>query len=78
MGSPESGGLRGDELVASLSVLAGNPRLLGLEIAEYNPFLDASGVTRELALRLAAAALLPGLSAAQSAAASSISTPLAA
>lgn len=59
VGSPVQGGLKGEELVAALGVMAGNPRLLGMEIVEYNPFLDPSGATRELALRLAAAALLP-------------------
>jgi arginase len=59
VGSPVGGGIRGEELVAALGQLADNPRLLGLEIAEYNPFLDTSGVTRDLVLRLAAAALLP-------------------
>ena len=33
----------------------------GLEIVEYNPFLDRNGATRELVLRLAAAALVPGV-----------------
>ncbi len=61
VGSPESGGLRGDDLVAALAVVAGDARLLGLEIAEYNPFLDVNGATRELTLRLAAAALLPAV-----------------
>jgi arginase len=59
VGSPVRGGIKGEELVAALGVLADNPRLLGLEIVEYNPFLDPLGATRELALRLAAAALLP-------------------
>jgi len=59
VGSPVPGGFKGEELVAALGVLAGNPRLLGLEIVEYNPFLDPTGTTRELVLGLAAAALLP-------------------
>jgi arginase len=59
VGSPVSGGLGGDELAAALRVLPENPRLLGFEIVEYNPFLDAAGTTRELALQLAAAALQP-------------------
>lgn len=71
VGSPVHGGLGGDELAAALRVLPENPRLLGLEIVEYNPFLDAQGATRELALRLAAAALLPS-------AAAVLETPLAA
>jgi arginase len=58
VGSPVGGGIGGAELVQALAQLADNPRLLGLEIAEYNPFLDTSGVTRDLVLRLAAAALL--------------------
>ena len=63
VGSPVQGGLRGDELVAALRAVAENPRLLGLEIVEYNPFLDVAGATRELALQLAAAALLPAAAA---------------
>jgi arginase len=59
VGSPVSGGIGGEELAEALKVLAENPRLLGLEIVEYNPFLDAGGATRELALLLAASALLP-------------------
>jgi arginase len=63
VGSPVAGGLKGEELVAALGVIADNPRLLGMEIVEYNPFLDPAGATRELALNLAAAALLPALEA---------------
>lgn len=64
VGSPVTGGLRGDELAEALSALAENPRLLGMEIVEYNPFLDSDGATRELALRLVAAALQPSVPAA--------------
>jgi arginase family enzyme len=73
VGSPVGGGVAGGELVDALKVLADNPRLLGLEIAEYSPALDANGATRELALRLAAAALLLPVSDA-----AALATPLAA
>ena len=60
VGSPVSGGLRGDDLVAALGIVADDPGLLGLEIVEYNPFVDRDGTTRELVLRLAAAVLIAG------------------
>ena len=57
VGTPVSEGIPGADLVAALTALSVSPGLLGLEIVEYNPFLDRAGATRELVLQLAAAAL---------------------
>lgn len=53
----EPGGLHGDDVVAAFAALAHDPRLLGLEIAEYNPHKDKDGRTRRLIERTVAAGL---------------------
>ncbi len=53
VGSPERGGLHGDELVAALTTLAADERLVGVEISEYNPGHDVAQKTARLALALA-------------------------
>jgi arginase len=57
VGSPAQDGVLGREFVHALRQVAGNPRLLALEIAEYNPHRDRNGSTARMALELAAAAL---------------------
>jgi arginase family enzyme len=59
VGSPVKGGIRGADLVDALGTLRDNPRLLAMEIAEYNPFLDPSRATAELLLKIAGAVAAP-------------------
>lgn len=53
VGSPERGGLHGDDLVAALTTLADDNRFVGVEISEYNPSRDVAQKTARLALALA-------------------------
>jgi len=53
VGSPERGGIHGDELAAALASLAEDERLTGIEISEYNPSRDVAQKTARLALVLA-------------------------
>ena len=53
VGSPEAGGIHGDELIAALATLVSDERLLGIEISEYNPCHDVEQKTAQLALALA-------------------------
>lgn len=55
VGTPEAGGIAGKDLVAAMRGLAGEPRLAGVEIAEFNPTRDADGRTAELIGELIAA-----------------------
>jgi arginase len=48
VGTPEAGGLRGDELIAALAAHGGHPELVGIEIVEYNPFQDRAAATAGL------------------------------
>jgi len=59
VGSPVKAGIRGTDLIDALGMLRDNPRLLAMEIAEYNPFLDASRTTADLLLRIAGAVVAP-------------------
>lgn len=52
VGSPEPAGLSQTELLPCLAGLAGDPALLALELAEFNPDRDAGGRTAALAARL--------------------------
>jgi arginase len=47
VGSPEPHGLRGKELLEGLKALK-NPKLVGVEISEYNPARDQSQKTKQL------------------------------
>lgn len=58
VGSPAPNGLRLDELLAALTPLKDDPRLLALEIVEYNPHHDQEGRTARAAEALMRA-LLP-------------------
>jgi arginase len=48
VGSPVAGGLSGTGLVEALRAVGGDPRLLALEIVEFNPQLDPAGKTAAL------------------------------
>jgi len=61
VGSPVKAGIRGADLIDALGMLRDNPRLLAMEIAEYNPFLDPSRATAELLLKIAGAVVAPSL-----------------
>ncbi|MBM3343369.1 MAG: arginase [Betaproteobacteria bacterium] len=53
-----AGGIRGVALCGALSQIARNPALRGIEIVEYNPFLDRQGATAGLIAELIEAMLL--------------------
>jgi arginase len=53
VGTPAPGGVRAHELIDALAQIACDPRLRGLEIAEYNPWRDRNGVTAAHALAIA-------------------------
>jgi ornithine--oxo-acid transaminase len=57
VGSPEPGGIRGTELTRALAPFRGDPRLLAMEIAEYNPALDVDHRTATLTWDLVTALL---------------------
>lgn len=59
VGSPEPEGLEPRHLLFALAHLRGDPRLLGVEISEYNPDRDKNQRTAALAAKIVAA-LLPG------------------
>jgi arginase family enzyme len=45
VGTPEAGGLRRDELISALAEHGGDPKLIGIEIVEYNPHQDREAAT---------------------------------
>ncbi len=55
VGVPAPGGIAGDELVAALAAIAGNPRLVGMEIAEFCPRHEREEKTVQLIGALIAA-----------------------
>lgn len=57
VGCPEKGGLSGQALRQVLQYLPKHVRLLGVEIAEYNPILDTDSKTARLLIELLAAIL---------------------
>ncbi len=57
VGSPEPGGIPAQILLNSLALARGDPELLGVEIAELNPFRDRDGKTTQLTLDLLSAML---------------------
>ena len=57
VGSPVAGGLRGAALADALRLAHGDERLLGIEIAEYDPMLDDHWRTEDQLRRLLAAAV---------------------
>jgi arginase len=48
VGTPEAGGLRGDELIRALAAHGAHPNLVGIEIVEYNPYQDLAAATAGL------------------------------
>ena len=59
VGSPVRGGLGATDVVNALARHAGDPALRGLEIVEYNPYLDCDAQTIALVPAIAQAALSP-------------------
>ena len=57
VGSPEPGGLRAVELLGELATIGRDPRLLAVEITEYNPLHDHDGRTAGVVSELAVALL---------------------
>jgi arginase len=52
VGTPEGGGIEGDELSRALRTAHDDVRLLAVEFAEYNPHLDRKDITLKLLRRL--------------------------
>jgi arginase len=48
VGSPAPHGLRGPDLMSALAEHGGHPNLVGVEIVEYNPYLDREAATAVL------------------------------
>jgi len=46
--TPEKGGIRWQELQQALSLVCADHRLVGVEIAEFNPMLDRGGKTQQV------------------------------
>lgn len=59
VGVPCDNGLRGNRLVAALRTLRGDPKLLALEIAEFDPHHDVDHRSARLVIDLACAVLAP-------------------
>ncbi len=57
VGSPEPGGIPAQALLNSLALARNDPALLGVEIAELNPFRDRADKTTQLTLALLSAML---------------------
>ncbi len=55
VGSPVANGLDAHELAQALHAINGDPRLIGAEIAEYNPHLDKDEKTQMVVCQLAQA-----------------------
>ena len=60
VGSPAPDGVLGFELVRALKQAKGHPKLLGMEIVEYNPSLDCNQITAQRAIALLVAVVAPG------------------
>jgi arginase len=52
VGSPEPGGIPAQQLIDALAPIRHHPALLGVEIAEYNPFRDRGDKTADLVIHL--------------------------
>jgi len=57
-GVPEPNGISAKELCASLKILSHHPHLIGLEIAEFNPYFDINQKTEKLISNLISSLLL--------------------
>ncbi len=56
-GVAESGGIAAKELCSALTLLANDPRLIGVEIAEFDPKRDRERMTEKLVIELLSAIL---------------------
>lgn len=52
VGSPEEEGVRAEEFLKALPLLRKHPKLVGLEVVEYNPERDVDHKTRELVFQI--------------------------
>ena len=52
VGSPVVGGIPGKQMLAALALLARDPALVAMEVAEFNPVIDVEHRTRQLVLAL--------------------------
>ena len=59
VGSPAPDGVMGFELIGALKQVKNHPKLLGLEIVEYNPSLDRNQITAQRAIELLEAVVVP-------------------
>jgi arginase len=57
VGTPECEGIAGDDLIHAVRELHDDPKLLAVEIAEYNPYEDRERLTLRLLRRLICAAV---------------------
>jgi arginase len=57
VGSPEPGGIPAQQLLDALAPVRHDPALLGIEIAEFNPFRDRNNKTAQLVIDLMSAML---------------------
>jgi arginase len=57
VGSAESGGLSGQELLKGLTLLRNDPHLRAFELVEFNPHLDSEGKTCKLCQQILSTAL---------------------
>ncbi len=57
-GVSEAGGIQADDLCQALTTIAEDPRLIGVEIAEFDPHFDREQVTEKLIMRLLVALIL--------------------
>lgn len=60
VGSAVGAGIAADDLIRALQGTHGDPKLLAVEIAEYNPYLDRGRLTLRLLRRLICAAVAAG------------------
>lgn len=58
VGSPEAGGIEAGEFLLAMPLLGEHPKLIGVEIVEYNPERDKGHKTRELVYQMLKGLLL--------------------
>lgn len=61
VGSPAPDGVLGFELASALKQIKGHPKLLGIEIVEYNPSLDRNQITAQRAIELLETVVAPDI-----------------
>lgn len=52
VGTPEKDGVRANDFLAEFSAIAQHPKLIGIDIVEFNPVLDVDHKTEMLAVKL--------------------------